>query len=185
VWINSKQPADCVYPDDFQGAVQATNYLLSLGHERIAFVCFYPNSHYSYIDRIAGYETAMRSAGRTPQTIVDYRGRKVSSETFADLSWLQGDDRVTAVLAYSDGLLLYEAALQGLRTPEHFSLIVFSGSYLNDMGPHITLIQLPDREIGQTAARMLLEKMESPELPLEPHPLPLVLREGESCRTRP
>ena len=184
VWINSKQPADCVYPDDFDGAKRATEHLLSLGHRRIAFACFYPNSHYSYHDRIAGYEYAMRQAGLTPQTIVDYRGRKNQSDPAPDLSWLHGADRATAIIAYSDGsarFLLYEAAIQGLSAPDDFSLVVFNAAPMYDTGPLVTIMHLPEREIGRTAARMLLQKIESPALPLEPQALPLKLVEGATC----
>ena len=68
VFLNSKQEFDAVYPDDLQGGALATEYLLGLGHERITYVGTEPRQrpHYSEYDRRAGYERAIKEAGRTP-----------------------------------------------------------------------------------------------------------------------
>jgi LacI family transcriptional regulator len=69
VFLNSKQELDAVYPDDFGGGAMATEYLMGLGHERIAYVETEPRRlpHYSEHDRRAGYEQAMAAVGRSPQ----------------------------------------------------------------------------------------------------------------------
>ena len=67
--LNAKQDFDAVHPDDVHGGRLATEYLLALGHERIAFVDSDEpeNRHYSKADRRRGYESAMAGAGRTSQ----------------------------------------------------------------------------------------------------------------------
>lgn len=76
VWINSKQPTNCVYPDDHGGAHAATTRLLALGHRRICYMDMTaaleesPEWHYSRRDRRDGYLQAMRDAGHEPLTVI-------------------------------------------------------------------------------------------------------------------
>ena len=71
VWINSRQPADCVYPDDRDaGRGSAAKRLLTLGHRRIGFAYAAPTSHYSFAERIAGYEEVMQESRHLPTRLV-------------------------------------------------------------------------------------------------------------------
>src|SRR4029453_19044681 len=81
VWLNAKLAEDCVYPDAFGAARNATADLIGLGHRRIAFVKLIApwlspgatveqtlaRMHYSIAARRDGYLTAMREAGLAPQ----------------------------------------------------------------------------------------------------------------------
>src|SRR5262249_36057995 len=70
VWLNEVLVKDCVYPDDFAGLRQATEYLLKLGHKKIAYVN-YSNltGDYSVGARFNGYSKAMQTANLTTQAL--------------------------------------------------------------------------------------------------------------------
>ena len=66
VSLNVKQEFDCVHPDDLMGGRIATEFLLRLGHERIAYVDTDDpvSRHYSKQDRRLGYEQVMTFSGK-------------------------------------------------------------------------------------------------------------------------
>ncbi len=63
IWLNTKRPADCVYPDDIAGGRLATQTLIDLKHRRIAYLTYSwqrdQEPHYSEIDRYEGYAATM------------------------------------------------------------------------------------------------------------------------------
>lgn len=191
VWINSKQPVNSVYPQDFAGSRSATEYLVNLGHRRIGFVenCYdhsppgWP-AHYSGEERYEGYAEAMRRAGLPPRLIS--RLRPLTAAEILDFSreWLAADDRPTAALiycAYELYPVLYAAALLGLKVPRDLSVLAFSSDEIELAGSPMTRMSIPWRLVGSTAVDMLLEMINSgrPELPSRP--LPLQLEVGASC----
>ena len=119
IWINSRQPADCVFPDDRDAAARATKRLISLGHRSIAFAYVAVTSHYSFAERFAGYEETMQAAGLTPRKIqvgIDFAGRDA---ILAATPFLEGADRVTAFVAYTQEavtMLLSGAFARGLSS---------------------------------------------------------------------
>jgi DNA-binding LacI/PurR family transcriptional regulator len=166
IWINSKQPADCVYPDDFGGGLQATERLLALGHRRIAFLSFSRPQHYSGADRLGGYEQAMRAMGLTPLPVLrPARGNKLDA-TGDDLrpltsEVLQGSERPTAVL--TNGVreavaLMHAAAWLHLEVPRDLSIASFAESVEDDAVVPLSKMRITRTDLGRLAVKMLLEK---------------------------
>src|SRR5215211_1223863 len=52
----------CLQVDNFQAAYEATHYLITLGHRRIAHIAG-PASHHDSAERRAGYQAALKDAG--------------------------------------------------------------------------------------------------------------------------
>ena len=122
VWINSKQPADCVHPQDFEAGQQATQRLLAFGHRRICFVNFsYPREddladlHYSQADRQAGYEHAMRQAGLVPHVVAP---TDTSHRGDLAIECLKQPNRPTGIVAYDQRGGAGDTACGGVFTSE-------------------------------------------------------------------
>ena len=198
VWINSRQPADCVRPDDLAAGRLATEQLLALGHRRIAYVDFSGDpadrdEHYSCHDRHAGYLAAMAKARRAPQLI---GGRSLHEErlTLAH-ELLRQADRPTAVVCHSgwSAFPLWHAALQlGLQIPRDLSLISFESQPQDQFGQELSLYEVPEHVMGRTAARLLgdlLSVEKNPaagkSAPLPPIVLPFTCRPGQTVAPAP
>ncbi len=184
VWTNVKQDTDSVYPDDHAAGRRSAEHLLSLGHQRIAYLAYSPSHHYSMADRRAGCEEAVREAGGElrvigPQTPVKRaRWEAMVSEALA------APDRPTALIAYGPQALrpAYVATLKrGLRVPEDLSLVVFDDHLHDDLGLPITSLVLPEQEMGRAAVAMLRVKIKAPAEAIPARPLPLTFAAGESC----
>ena len=190
VWINVCRAADCVYADDLDSARRLTDYLIALGHRRIAYVDYHNDPtvvdavHYSAVDRLRRYEKAMAKAGLAPRVM---RQDSMWSEPrrIADAArFLTQSDRPTAIVAYSPGrtaLPIHLAAIAHcrLRVPRELSLTTFSPSADDEIGVAMTKMLLPEREMGREAVEMLLRKIRRPGS--QPSQcLPAALIEGES-----
>jgi DNA-binding LacI/PurR family transcriptional regulator len=179
VWLNSRLPSDCVRPDDAGGAEMATRMLIARGHRRIAIVHLVspvqfagltfaqarPRLHYSVADRIEGYSRAMRAAGLEPR--ITYNDRFVSDEEVvkACMSLLGSPDRPTAVLAYSENetpSILIAAAHLRLSLPRELTVLQFAPADQWIAGMQLPAVPIPTEEMGRTAVRMLLRKIEAP-----------------------
>lgn len=193
VFLNVKQEFDCVHPDDFMGGRIATEYLLRLGHERIAFVDTDEpeNRHYSKEDRRAGYEAAMRSAGKAPRTYRlpkdweagDRPGGDQRVESARQL--LSGDDRPTAVVAYelAEAMAIVRAAyMLRLNIPNDLSLIQFHHWIDDRFFIPIQTVSNAMEEVGKRAVSMLLEKIENPDVPLPESVVPVSMLDGATCK---
>jgi LacI family transcriptional regulator len=189
VWINSQQPADCVYFDDHAAGRQLTEYLLGLGHRRIAFVSYGQKPHYSTTARRGGYDAAMTDAGLTPRFIhrrfVKPTGHDPGEDTVAlSAGWLAEPDRPTAVLAYSQieaVPTLVAAAQMGLKLPDDLSITTFGDSVNEPMGMRLTRMWTSHGDLARVAVPMLMDKIDAPARPLEPRVVPLQFWKGRSC----
>jgi LacI family transcriptional regulator len=184
VWLNSKLPADCVYPDDFDAGRRATEYLLSLGHRRIAFVGFIDSAHYSLADRRAGYESAMGGAGLALSEFGAEGFVPEKQRVEVALEILRRADRPTAIFGYSALLALpfvQAADRLGLKMPEDLSFIVCDGKPFDYLGPTFTTMMTPDYEVGRQAVRMVQEKVAKPTRPLPARAVKFELVKGDTC----
>lgn len=169
VWVNSKQKANCIYPDDFDGSYTAARHLIELGHQRIGFIYFGSHYHYSGMDRFQGYEKAMQEAGLNTffvnQDIVRFETADESKK------FLNQANRPTAVITYSDKETfgVYTAALSlGLKVPEDLSIISFGPRRVQHVDMVATSIILPENQIGSRAVEMLMERINNPNKNLAP-----------------
>lgn len=179
VWINAKEAEDCTHPDDVAAARDATRLLIEHGHRRIAGVFADPanRKHYSYVDRIAGYEDAMRQAGLSPMVRVCSRDAYAGGERLSLFrSMLRANDRPTAILAMADGFhisVLLAAAQEGLSLPGDLSLIALSDVMTTlDGGMPISTLHVPLEACASEAATMLLRRIENPSLHQPPVVVP-------------
>jgi len=195
VFLNSKQEHDAVYPDELGGGLLATDYLLRIGHERIAYVETEPRRrpHYSEYDRRAGYAQAMKAAGRAPLLHLLPIEWQMQGDSGADgrvqaaLRLLKEPERPTAVVAYelTEAMAVVRAAIElGLRIPEDLSLVQFHNRIDQRCFLPIHTVSNMMREVGEGAVDMLVEKIANPDVPAPAKAIPEVLLEGATCMPR-
>ncbi len=193
IWLNSKLPQDCVYPNDFDAGLRATRHLISLGHRRIAFADYthgpaFPDPHYSAADRRLGYANAMTEAGLTPRLHIAPVGEGVPSRDRVAFSrqLLSCADRPTAVVAYGEtaAIPVFHAAVAlGLSVPSELSLVTFSDRPVLFMGPAFATMLVPQQQVGTQAVEMLLRKIAQPRERLERIAVPFDFDPGQTSAT--
>jgi DNA-binding LacI/PurR family transcriptional regulator len=142
----------------------AASHILELGHRRIAHISG-PLLEDCALDRRAGYETALQSAGLPPGPA--WEGDWSATSGFeAVQAWLQGGATFTALFAQNDRMAIgaIRALRQaGKRVPQDVSVIGFDdiplASYFD---PPLTTIRQDTFEMGRAAARLLLQAVEQP-----------------------
>ena len=171
-----------VVTDDRQGAYRATAHLLDLGHRHLLQFCYYAGRS-TIIDRLAGVEQAMRERGLDPATYLhrydlprDWlhparpESRPAQLDDIGDeqplVAYLRANPEISGILAHNDfSALRIRDTLRdaGWRVPEDYSLVGFNDE--TDLGydtaahNQLTTVRLPLEEVGQQAARLLLEQV--------------------------
>ncbi len=200
IWLNSRQSGDCVYYDDFGGAMAATQHLIKLGHRRIDYVDFITiesprRTHYSRIDRYEGYKQAMKLAGLLPTDRSRYADVPTSDRLNATRALLKQENRPTAVISYDSGeRFLYAASLVGMEVGKDVSFITFepkppaAATYARGesyFGRAIGTMRIPAEIAGRRAVEMLQQKIEEPDRKLPACVVPLELIPGDTCGPAP
>ena len=152
--------ADFSGTDDQAGGRMVAEYLVSLGHRRIAHIT--GESWVStYLDRRRGFEEAIR--GRTDVAYQCVACVKSDCGTIAK-SLLMAPDPPTAIFAASDGMAarVYMAAeALGLRIGGDLSVVGFADLIeVQGLRPRLTTVHQDAVEIGANAARLLLDRLE-------------------------
>jgi len=153
------KPFDAVAIDDYKAAKEAVDYLIGLGHRRIAHLAG-PKKIHSAESRRAGYLDAMQAAQLEPF---------VSMGTFSYESGVHQMGAVideyqpTAVFAANDLLALgamHEIHRRGLRVPEDISMIGCDDIPFCAMSrPQLSTLSIPAYQIGVTAVQLLEDQM--------------------------
>jgi LacI family transcriptional regulator len=150
--------------DNRLAANNATRYLLSLGHSRIGIITGGASSGTS-VERLEGFLQALRSAGIRPDRSMIHQGHNdVESGHDRTMQLLTMVRRPTAIFCTNNMMALGAfAAIQeiGLSCPEEISLLGFDDFYWVILfRPRLTMVRQPARELGMTAARMLIDHLE-------------------------
>lgn len=154
-----------------RGAIEATNHLLDLGHRRIGLIAGTPSVQ-SGRERIEGFQQALAERGLAADDELIVQGdfdEQTGYECANKL--LNMKARPTAIFALNDAMALgvYRAAEElGLSIPQDLSIVGFDDiPEANYIRPQLTTVRQPQREIGQTATRLLVEIIEKPKAELE------------------
>ncbi|MBB5702485.1 LacI family transcriptional regulator [Ochrobactrum daejeonense] len=160
-------PTDSVSIDDEAAAIELVNYLLKLGHRKIAIVIGDP-THRSAELRLAGYRHALQKAGiaRNPDYEVQ-GGFSFASGLAAGQKLLALENRPTAIFASNDDMaaaVMQIAHDRGLSIPGDLTVVGFDDSAIARMiSPQITTVRQPIFEMTRGAADMLLRHIETGE----------------------
>ncbi|MCG5075289.1 LacI family DNA-binding transcriptional regulator [Paraburkholderia tagetis] len=173
--------------DNFRAARDAVRHLIASGRRRIALIN--SDDHYLYAQqRRDGYLAAlaeagieMRDAWRVNVNCLDY---EAGAQAAAALMRLSREAAPDAIFAVSDTLAV--GVLNGLRgarsrVPEDVAVVGFDDIALAaQVDPPLTTVAQPMRELGETAARLLLRRLADPQAQVPGVLLPhrLVIRQS-------
>ncbi len=158
-----------IVSDNEGGAFDATHYLISLGHKKIACLTV-PSLGNSYPLRVEGYKKALVLSGIKetfvfhPETkepprrgieAMEHLGYKVCKKMLKDRNG------ITAIFAVSDAVAI--GAMKALREekikiPEEMSIVGFDG--IDDTAytePPLTTMEIPKEKMGRIAVKKLIE----------------------------
>ena len=184
VWLNSKRAGDCVYPDDWDAAVQLAQLVVAAGHRRVAYLDFAhrpddPDEHYSARDRRDGVTRTLAAAGIVAEQI---NGSALDPAQWVPMlrEVLARPDRPTALICYSDEVqfALLAAAHLGLDVPRELSIVSFGSPRRGCGGLELSQMAVPEAQLGGVAVEMLLEKIEKPDAVLPARALALSWEAG-------
>jgi LacI family transcriptional regulator len=146
--------------DDVRAAEETTNLLLSLGHERIAFVKGLPSQAASAL-RHQGFVRAMKAHGVPIDEDCVVAGRfDFTSGVEAAHHLLSLAEPPTAVFASNDDMalgVLAAAQALGLAVPAELSIAGFDDSPASSLvWPALTTVRQPKAEMARAAVEMLI-----------------------------
>jgi LacI family transcriptional regulator/LacI family repressor for deo operon, udp, cdd, tsx, nupC, and nupG len=158
---------DVVKVNNEKGAFAAVEYLIGLGHRRIAHIAGLSNIPTTQ-ERVAGYMSAMKAHGisvgkellRTSHS--DYDSGVAIMQELLDL-----DDPPTAVFTANNLLTL--GALKtihenDIRIPDDISIVGFDDMYWSDsLNPPLTAVHQSGFDIGFKATELLFERIDRKE----------------------
>jgi LacI family transcriptional regulator len=154
-------PVPTVGSNNWNGGLLATRHLLRLGHRRIGVIAG-PEDMLCSRARLAGFRSAHDEAGiPVAEDLVRYGNFWVDAGFQHGMDLLDRPDRPTAVFAGSDmqAMGVLRAARQlGLDVPGDLSVVGYDNVPMATwIGPALTTVDQPLRNMAGTAARMLLD----------------------------
>jgi LacI family transcriptional regulator len=172
--------------DNLGGAVLATEYLLGLGHRRIAHLAGRPDLESARL-REQGFRAAMAAAGiAVDESLVRNGGYRAETATAPACELLTMAERPTAIFAGNDvsAIRTMEVARElGLRVPDDVSVVGFDNVPESALAiPALTTIDQPLRAMGATALDLLVRILQGQDLDATQVQLPTSMVERASCR---
>lgn len=159
---------DCtsIVINNAQGAYRATDYLISItgvqpGYLRSSYMI--PN----FEARNEGYQKAIRENGMSVSRSIIHRLSPSIQDAMADMLEIIDRQDPIAQCYFADNDIIAIGAmkafkLRGIRVPEDVAIIGFDNiSESRIIEPALTTIDVPRHFIGRTAARQLMQQMES------------------------
>ena len=145
--------------DDQDAAKDMTDYLISMGHERIALIKG-PHDHMSSELRLAGFKDAMSASKR------EIDDDLIISGDFTYVSGMQAAQKLlsdsippTAIFACNDDMAAGASAAAhqaGLQVPYDVSVVGFDDTAnASAMWPPLTTVRQPIREMASSAIKIL------------------------------
>ncbi len=146
--------------DNITGAREATEYLIKLGHTRIAFLGGDVAYDYTHL-RQQGYREAMQAAQLSADGLT-FLGVGDS----AACAFLDARTRATAIVFVNDEHALKGipvCAKAGLKIPDHLSVVAFDDTdEVVRHTPPLTAVAVPRTQMGYWAARVIADAIPNP-----------------------
>jgi LacI family transcriptional regulator len=154
--------------DNQLAARKATQYLIEIGHTRIACIANAPPSFSSAHERVLGYKDALIASGiSTEDSMIRYADFDPQSGFDCMQSLLSSRHDITAVFIASDNVAMgAKAALReaNLRIPDDISIMGFDDiPWAKYSDPPLTTVRLPAQKLASEACLVLMGLMRGSE----------------------
>ncbi len=175
--------ADAVLLDDRDAGYECTSHLLRLGYKRVGMIAglsgVTPTER-----RIQGYRKALREWGRPFDKALYYQGDfRATSGYEAGIALLKKKMDAVFISNYVMAVGFMKALRQyQLRCPQDVAVVTCDDhAWMDAFSPRLTTINFPKYELGFEAARVLLERLDERDRPLQALELKSALTIRESC----
>ncbi|MFY8037435.1 MAG: LacI family DNA-binding transcriptional regulator [Cyclobacteriaceae bacterium] len=157
-----------VIVDDYAGAKEAVNHLITEGCKNIVHLVGAPNLIIS-VDRLRGYKDALKE---NKMEIKENLILSCDSGTFEEgksvtQKLLASGTKFDAIFANNDPMAMGAMVAikeKGLKIPQDIAIVGFSNWFFGElMDPSLTTIDQPGFEMGQEAARLLIKQIDMKE----------------------
>ncbi len=150
--------------NNYQGAHDATQYLVNSGHRDILCIQGVPHSM-PVRDRVRGYLDALKTNGLAEKGVIVGNNFSIQNGYLETKLALNRSPRPTSIFAMSNTILLGAVRAireSGLQIPHDISIVSFDdNTYLDFMNPAITRVSQPINEIGSLAVKILMNSLEN------------------------
>jgi LacI family transcriptional regulator len=169
--------------DHHAGARNMTEYVLSLGHQRIGFIGGQRDVS-TAVQRAAGFRSALTAAGLPSDLVV--AGDFTYSSGFDAARRLLVERAPTAIFAANDQMALgalNAVRAAGLHVPTDVTVVGFGDTGAAEhAAPALTTVSMPRHELGMAAMQALLAAVAAKTTQIEPRQLPyrIVIRESSA-----
>lgn len=155
-----------VIVDDYAKSFFMMEHLIRSGRRRIAHLQA-PSYIYNSVERFRGYKDALAKF-RIPydDSLVIKTGMTIDDGRRAAEQLIRANASFDALFAFTDTLAIGAMNYlreQGISIPEEVAIASFSGTILSTIVyPQLTTVEQPLEEMGEAAARLMLEKINDP-----------------------
>jgi LacI family transcriptional regulator len=160
-------PGDKVVVDEREGVYEGVAHLLRLGHRRIAMINGVEKVSTS-AQRLAGYRDALRDwKVELDPALVAHGDFRIESGYTAGIQLLKQKPDAFFIGNYLMTVGFMRALRQHqLRCPEDVAIVTCDDHpWLDSFHPRLTTVNLPKYELGQAAARALMQRLQPGDAP--------------------
>jgi LacI family transcriptional regulator len=158
------EDGDYVTADNTLGGRMVASHLLDLGHRQIAVVTLDEPGHTAAADRVAGFRARLAESSIEAPTILT-NSLSTSAGSTAAGELLALSPRPTAVFVMADRLaigVVHELLERCVGVPDELSVVGYDDiQYSAFLEVPLTTVALPMAEIGQIAAEILFDRMDT------------------------
>jgi len=168
--------------EELAGSYAATQHLVKLGHQRIAFLAG-PLAAPWARERFEGYRRGLREAGMdVDDRLVFQAGGTIEDGTKATLQMMNESCEATAIQAVNDLVAIgcAQALLaQGLRIPQDVSLVGFGNVLIAEhFRVPLTTVRQPKFRLGSTAVDAMVQLLRGQRIESKRLPAELIVRDS-------
>ena len=147
------------------GAAEATQYLLSMGRDRLAYIGHFPVPP-ERPERLDGIQRALSAAGMDPAELL-IQGCEIEPDSVmaAAVEILRSPRNINGILCYNDMIafnVLKACRALEIRVPEDVAVIGYDDIFFSAYCvPSLTTVHIPKYELGKRAAQMLFDRLDN------------------------
>jgi DNA-binding LacI/PurR family transcriptional regulator len=172
--------------DNYLAGREVTEYLISLGHERIAFIGGSPDLMVTK-ERLAGFKEALKLADLSlPEEYVFYMDFLREGGQRAVEQLMSYESSPTAIVVTDDLMALGVLSTldeKGYKVPDDVSVISFNNVIFSEIAcPPLTSVDVHIYQLGYEAVKSLIEKIEFPQQSSKSIIIPYKIIKRQTCK---